>query len=105
MHSLREELLAAHTQRKQQLSELGLLCEEERQRAVQEQEVALSRVRAEMERVRQDLERTHTAERELAQEKVCEPLSKGSMVHHVAFFWAHWFLLVSKTIVAADWLL
>ncbi|XP_058264579.1 centrosomal protein of 112 kDa isoform X2 [Hemibagrus wyckioides] len=69
VHSLREELLAAHTQRKQQLSELGLLCEEERQRAVQEQEVALSRVRAEMERVRQDLERTHTAERELAQEK------------------------------------
>ncbi|KAK3520436.1 hypothetical protein QTP70_024189, partial [Hemibagrus guttatus] len=69
VHSLREELLAAHTQRKQQLSELGLLCEEERQRAAQEQEVALGRVRAEMERVRQDLERTHTAERELAQEK------------------------------------
>ncbi|XP_060748864.1 centrosomal protein of 112 kDa isoform X4 [Tachysurus vachellii] len=69
VHSLREELLEAHAQRKQQLSELGLLCEEERQRAAQEQEVALGRVRAEMERVRKDLERTHTAERELAQEK------------------------------------
>ncbi|MCJ8739444.1 hypothetical protein PDJAM_G00047320, partial [Pangasius djambal] len=69
VHTLREELLAAHSQRKQQLSELGLLREEERQHAAQEQEVALGRVRAEMERVRQDLERSHTAERELAQEK------------------------------------
>ncbi|XP_047656606.1 centrosomal protein of 112 kDa isoform X4 [Tachysurus fulvidraco] len=69
VHSLREELLEAHAPRKQQLSELGLLCEEERQRAAQEQEVALGRVRTEMERVRKDLERTHTAERELAQEK------------------------------------
>lgn len=84
MHTLREELLAAHSQRKQQLSELGLLREEERQRAAQEQEVALSRVRAEMERVRQDLERSHTAERELAQEKVGEPLSMGGMIHPIA---------------------
>ncbi|KAM9457699.1 centrosomal protein of 112 kDa isoform 3-T3 [Clarias gariepinus] len=69
VHTLREELLAAHAQRKQQLSELGLLREEERQRAAQEQEVALGRIRSEMERVRQDLERSHTAERELALEK------------------------------------
>ncbi|KAI5619074.1 centrosomal protein of 112 kDa, partial [Silurus asotus] len=69
VHTLREELLAAHSQRKQQLTELGLQREEERQRAAQEQEVALGRVRAEMEHVRQDLERSHTAERELAQEK------------------------------------
>ncbi|XP_036445385.1 centrosomal protein of 112 kDa isoform X2 [Colossoma macropomum] len=69
VHSLREEVLAAHAQRKQQLTELGLLREEERQRAAQDQEAALNRVRAEMERVRQDLERTHAAERELAQEK------------------------------------
>uniref|UniRef100_A0AAR2K338 DUF4485 domain-containing protein n=1 Tax=Pygocentrus nattereri TaxID=42514 RepID=A0AAR2K338_PYGNA len=69
VHSLREEVLAAHAQRKQQLTELGLLREEERQRAAQDQEAALNRVRAEMERVRQDLERTHAAEKELAQEK------------------------------------
>lgn len=77
VHSQREELLAAHAQRKQQLSELGLLCEQERQRAAQEQEVALGRVRAEMERVRQDLERSHTAERELAQERVSLCLKIG----------------------------
>lgn len=85
VHTLREELVAAHSQKKQQLSELGLLREEERQRANQEQEVALGRVRAELERVRQDLERRYTAERELAQEKVSEPLSKGVMIHQVGF--------------------
>ncbi|XP_062841165.1 centrosomal protein of 112 kDa isoform X2 [Trichomycterus rosablanca] len=69
VHTLREELLTANSQRKQQITELGLLREEERQRAAQEQEVALGRVRVEMERVRQDLERSHAAERELAQEK------------------------------------
>lgn len=89
MHTLREELLAAHSQRKQQLSELGLLREEERQRAAQEQEAALGRVRAEMERVRQDLERSHSAERELAQEKVGEPWSKAVRMHHVGFLWVH----------------
>lgn len=70
MHSLRKELLAAHSQRKQQLMELGVLREEERQRAAQDQQVALDRLRAEMDQVRQDLERTHKSERELAQEKV-----------------------------------
>ncbi|KAF4115432.1 centrosomal protein of 112 kDa isoform X4 [Onychostoma macrolepis] len=69
VHSLRKELLAAHSQRKQQLTELGVLREEERQRAAQDQQTALDRLRAEMDKVRQDLERTHKAERELAQEK------------------------------------
>uniref|UniRef100_A0A8C1SZP6 Centrosomal protein 112 n=1 Tax=Cyprinus carpio TaxID=7962 RepID=A0A8C1SZP6_CYPCA len=69
VHSLRKELLAAHSQRKQQLTELGVLREEERQRAARDQQAALDRLRAEMDQVRQDLERTHKAERELAQEK------------------------------------
>ncbi|XP_048046641.1 centrosomal protein of 112 kDa isoform X5 [Megalobrama amblycephala] len=69
VHSLRKELLAAQSQRKQQLMELGVLREEERQRAAQDQQVALDRLRAEMDQVRQDLERTHKSERELAQEK------------------------------------
>ncbi|XP_052408501.1 centrosomal protein of 112 kDa isoform X3 [Carassius gibelio] len=69
VHSLRKELLAAHSQRKQQLAELGVLREEERQRATRDQQAALDRLRAEMDLVRQDLERTHKAEREMAQEK------------------------------------
>nr|XP_055039277.1 centrosomal protein of 112 kDa-like isoform X2 [Misgurnus anguillicaudatus] len=73
VHSLRNELLAAHSQKKQQLMELGLLMEEERQRAAQDQQVALERLRSEMDQVRLDLEKTHKAERELTQEKVCVP--------------------------------
>ncbi|XP_076121376.1 centrosomal protein of 112 kDa isoform X1 [Alosa pseudoharengus] len=69
VQSLREELLQTHSQRKQQLIELGLLREEERQRAARDQEAAVTRLRAQMERVRQDLERSHAAERELALEK------------------------------------
>ncbi|XP_042586965.1 centrosomal protein of 112 kDa-like isoform X6 [Cyprinus carpio] len=69
VYSLRKELLAAHSQTKQQLTELGVLREEERQRAAQDQQAALDQLRAEMDQVRQDLERTHKAERELAQEK------------------------------------
>ncbi|KAI7789372.1 putative centrosomal protein of 112 kDa [Triplophysa rosa] len=69
VHSLRKELLAAHSQRKQQLMELGLLREEERQRSAHDQQTALEWLRSEMDQVRQDLEKTHKAERELAQEK------------------------------------
>uniref|UniRef100_A0A9J8AY41 Centrosomal protein 112 n=1 Tax=Cyprinus carpio carpio TaxID=630221 RepID=A0A9J8AY41_CYPCA len=74
VYSLRKELLAAHSQTKQQLTELGVLREEERQRAAQDQQAALDQLRAEMDQVRQDLERTHKAERELAQEKVIAEL-------------------------------
>ncbi|XP_056609938.1 centrosomal protein of 112 kDa isoform X3 [Triplophysa dalaica] len=69
VHSLRKELLAAHSQRKQQLMELGLLREEERQRSAHDQQMALERLRSEMDQMRQDLEKTHESERELAQEK------------------------------------
>ncbi|XP_064171281.1 centrosomal protein of 112 kDa isoform X2 [Anguilla rostrata] len=66
VHGLREDLLQAHGQRKQQLMELGVLREEERQRAAQEQEAMLGRLRAEMDRLKQDLERTHAADKEAA---------------------------------------
>uniref|UniRef100_A0A673IIB7 Centrosomal protein 112 n=1 Tax=Sinocyclocheilus rhinocerous TaxID=307959 RepID=A0A673IIB7_9TELE len=45
VHSLRKDLLAAHSQRKQKLTELGVLREEERQRAAQDQQAALDRLR------------------------------------------------------------
>ncbi|KAG5832876.1 hypothetical protein ANANG_G00295840 [Anguilla anguilla] len=69
VHGLREDLLQAHGQRKQQLMELGVLREEERQRAAQEQEAMLGRLRAEMDRLKQDLERTHAADKEAALDK------------------------------------
>uniref|UniRef100_A0A3P8XJ00 DUF4485 domain-containing protein n=1 Tax=Esox lucius TaxID=8010 RepID=A0A3P8XJ00_ESOLU len=67
---LRDELQQAHSQRKQQLLELGVLREEERQRAAQDQEASLGRLRAEMDRIRLELERSHATDRQLAQEKV-----------------------------------
>uniref|UniRef100_A0A8K9XWF7 Centrosomal protein 112 n=1 Tax=Oncorhynchus mykiss TaxID=8022 RepID=A0A8K9XWF7_ONCMY len=67
--SLRDELQQAHSQRKQQLLELGVLREEERQRAAQDQEASLGRLRAEMDHIRLELETSHKAERQLAQEK------------------------------------
>ncbi|XP_045066643.1 centrosomal protein of 112 kDa-like [Coregonus clupeaformis] len=72
--SLRDELQQAHSQRKQQLLELGVLREEERQRAAQDQEASLGRLRAEMDRIRLELERSHKAERQLAQEKTTSRL-------------------------------
>uniref|UniRef100_A0A6Q2YQB9 DUF4485 domain-containing protein n=1 Tax=Esox lucius TaxID=8010 RepID=A0A6Q2YQB9_ESOLU len=66
---LRDELQQAHSQRKQQLLELGVLREEERQRAAQDQEASLGRLRAEMDRIRLELERSHATDRQLAQEK------------------------------------
>ncbi|XP_045575960.1 centrosomal protein of 112 kDa isoform X2 [Salmo salar] len=67
--SLRDELQQAHSQRKQQLLELGVLREEERQRAAQDQEASLGRLRAEMDHIRLELETSHKAERQLAQDK------------------------------------
>uniref|UniRef100_A0A8C7PV42 Centrosomal protein 112 n=1 Tax=Oncorhynchus mykiss TaxID=8022 RepID=A0A8C7PV42_ONCMY len=76
--SLRDELQQAHSQRKQQLLELGVLREEERQRAAQDQEASLGRLRAEMDHIRLELETSHKAERQLAQEKVGEGVGVGT---------------------------
>lgn len=78
MSSLRDELQQAHSQRKQQLLELGVLREEERQRAAQDQEASLGRLRAEMDHIRLELETSHKAERQLAQEKVGEGVGVGT---------------------------
>uniref|UniRef100_A0A667YY54 Centrosomal protein 112 n=1 Tax=Myripristis murdjan TaxID=586833 RepID=A0A667YY54_9TELE len=67
--SLREELQAAYAQRKEQLAEISLLRDEEKQRAALDQEASLARLRTEMERIRGDLERSHQLEKEAAQEK------------------------------------
>nr|XP_015211696.1 PREDICTED: centrosomal protein of 112 kDa isoform X2 [Lepisosteus oculatus] len=69
VQQLREELVRAGAQRKQQLLELSLQREEERQRAAQEQEAALGRLRAETDRARLDLERAHAAERQAGLEQ------------------------------------
>ncbi|KAL1780281.1 centrosomal protein of 112 kDa isoform X1, partial [Sigmodon hispidus] len=72
VHKLREELINVNSQRKQQLVELGLLREEEKQRAARDHETAVNRLKAESERVKMELKKTYAAETEMTLEKVLQ---------------------------------
>ncbi|XP_044305381.1 centrosomal protein of 112 kDa isoform X3 [Varanus komodoensis] len=69
IHALREELIQVNTQRKQQLVELSLLREEEKQRAVRDHETAMNKLKAESEKRMLDLKKMNAAEKEMALEK------------------------------------
>lgn len=70
IHSLREELIQVNTQRKQQLVELGLLRDEEKQKAALDREAAVNKLKADSEKMILELKKTHAAETEMALEKV-----------------------------------
>uniref|UniRef100_A0A2K6P713 Centrosomal protein 112 n=1 Tax=Rhinopithecus roxellana TaxID=61622 RepID=A0A2K6P713_RHIRO len=72
VHKLREELINVNSQRKQQLVELGLLREEEKQRATREHEIVVSKLKAESEKMKIELKKTHAAETEMTLEKVLQ---------------------------------
>ncbi|XP_037665053.1 centrosomal protein of 112 kDa isoform X1 [Choloepus didactylus] len=69
VHKLKEELINVNSQRKQQLVELGLLREEEKQRAARDHETAVSRLKAESEKMKLELKKSHAAETETTLEK------------------------------------
>uniref|UniRef100_A0A3Q4AYE8 DUF4485 domain-containing protein n=1 Tax=Mola mola TaxID=94237 RepID=A0A3Q4AYE8_MOLML len=69
LSSVCEELQAAHVQHKQQLAELAVHREEEKQRAFLDKRASLDRLRSDMERIRHDLERRHLQEKEAEQER------------------------------------
>ncbi|XP_074870801.1 centrosomal protein of 112 kDa isoform X2 [Carettochelys insculpta] len=69
IHKLREELIQVNAQRKQQLVELSLLREEEKQRAARDHETTVNKLKAESEKMALDLKRTHAAETEMTLEK------------------------------------
>ncbi|XP_006017414.1 centrosomal protein of 112 kDa isoform X1 [Alligator sinensis] len=69
VHKLREELIQVNAQRKQQLVELSLLREEEKQKASRDHETAVNKLKAESEKMTLDLKRTHAAETEMTLEK------------------------------------
>ncbi|KAM9746009.1 centrosomal protein of 112 kDa isoform 2-T2 [Menidia menidia] len=71
---LREELHQAHAQHKQDLAEIALVQEEERQKAILDKETSLVRLRSDMERIRSDLERTHQQEKDATREKLIAEL-------------------------------
>lgn len=84
VHKLREELINVNSQRKQQLVELGLLREEEKQRAARDHETTVNKLKAESEKMKMELKKTHAAETEMTLEKVRCPTrlsqTRGSCV-------------------------
>uniref|UniRef100_A0A7M4G3E4 Centrosomal protein 112 n=1 Tax=Crocodylus porosus TaxID=8502 RepID=A0A7M4G3E4_CROPO len=72
VHKLREELIQVNAQRKQQLVELSLLREEEKQKAARDHEAAVNKLKAESEKMTLDLKRTHAAETEMTLEKALQ---------------------------------
>ncbi|XP_045840657.1 centrosomal protein of 112 kDa [Meles meles] len=69
VHKLREELIHVNSQRKQQLIELGLLREEEKQRAARDHETTVYKLKAQSEKMKMELKKTHAAETEVTLEK------------------------------------
>ncbi|XP_078385152.1 centrosomal protein of 112 kDa isoform X2 [Cetorhinus maximus] len=76
VHQLREELIQVNSRRKQQLVELGLLREEEKQKALHDHEATVNKLKAEMERMKLELQKTNAAEIEHAVEKTSNKLKQ-----------------------------
>ncbi|XP_078082136.1 centrosomal protein of 112 kDa isoform X2 [Mustelus asterias] len=76
VHQLREELIQVNSQRKQQLVELGLLREEERQKALRDHEAAVNKLKAEMERMKLEMQKTSATEMEHVVEKTSNKLKQ-----------------------------
>ncbi|XP_067914608.1 centrosomal protein of 112 kDa isoform X2 [Heterodontus francisci] len=76
VHQLREELIQVNSRRKQQLVELGLLREEEKQKALRDHEATVNKLKAEMERMKLELQKTNAAEMEHAVEKTSSKLKQ-----------------------------
>lgn len=72
IHTLREELIQVNAQRKQQLAELSLIREEEKQRISRDHEAAMNKLRADSEKRMLDIKKTSVAETEMALEKVSQ---------------------------------
>ena len=70
LRDLREELVAANSLRRQQLVELGLLREEERQKASRDHDMTIAKLEAEIDRQRMELHQQHAAELERNSQKV-----------------------------------
>ncbi|XP_041362418.1 centrosomal protein of 112 kDa-like isoform X2 [Gigantopelta aegis] len=69
VRELREELVQSNQLRKQQLVELGLLREEEKQKMQRDHEAEVLRLRSELEQQRLELQKTHSTEMETMLEK------------------------------------
>ncbi|XP_073435841.1 centrosomal protein of 112 kDa isoform X1 [Dendrobates tinctorius] len=94
LYKVKEELIQVNAQRKQQILELGHLREEEKHQTAQEQQKAMSKMRAEMESMKLELQRTHAAQIREALEKA------GSRMLHMEKEYSE--KLASSTQVVSD---
>lgn len=69
IHKLREELIQVNAQRKQQLMEMSLQREEEKQRAARDHEMVVNKLKVDAEKMLLDLKKVHDAETEKALDK------------------------------------
>ncbi|XP_070580132.1 centrosomal protein of 112 kDa-like isoform X2 [Ptychodera flava] len=69
IRELREEVIQSNSLRKQQIVELGLLREEEKQKASREHESTISKMKSEMEQQKLKLQREHSGQMEKALEQ------------------------------------
>uniref|UniRef100_A0A8C4ZEK9 Centrosomal protein 112 n=1 Tax=Gadus morhua TaxID=8049 RepID=A0A8C4ZEK9_GADMO len=76
---LRQEVAAAHGQRKQQLAEVATLREEERRRDAQDHEASLAGLQAEDQRLRGIAQKAHRQEVEAVREKVSSGVKHGEI--------------------------
>ncbi|XP_052261816.1 centrosomal protein of 112 kDa-like isoform X1 [Dreissena polymorpha] len=73
---LREEVVQANQLRKQQLVELGLLREEEKQKMQRDTEIEMGKLKSEMEQQRLEMQKTHSTEMEHVLGKTNERLKQ-----------------------------
>ena len=64
IRTLQEEIQSSNSLRRQQLVELGLLREEERQKAARDYEMAVAKLEADMDKQRMELHKQHASELE-----------------------------------------
>ncbi|XP_078257572.1 centrosomal protein of 112 kDa isoform X4 [Rhinoraja longicauda] len=76
VHQQREALIQVNSQRKQQLVELGLLREEEKQKALRDHEGAVNKLKAEMEQMKLELQKAKAAEMEQAVDQASSRLKQ-----------------------------
>lgn len=72
MSNLREELQASRAHHKQQLTEMALLLDEEKQKAALDKQASLEKLRTDMARIQSNLVRSHQQEKDTTHEKVGE---------------------------------
>lgn len=96
IRDLREELVSSNALRRQQLVELGLLREEERQKASRDHDIAVAKLEAEIDRQQMEFHQQNAAEIDKLNQKVIKvvrhfPARCLARLEFAMFFSLHFF--------------